>query len=62
MAIVADVTSEDDWGRVVAVADEVFGGVDILVANTGNARFSRQTDGTSTLPDCVPLRRRHTES
>jgi NAD(P)-dependent dehydrogenase (short-subunit alcohol dehydrogenase family) len=39
LAVVADVTSEDDWGRVVAVADEVFGGVDILVANAGIEAF-----------------------
>jgi meso-butanediol dehydrogenase / (S,S)-butanediol dehydrogenase / diacetyl reductase len=39
VAVVADVTSEDDWGRVVTVAEEVFGGVDILVANAGIEAF-----------------------
>lgn len=39
VAVVADVTSEDDWDRVVAVADEEFGGVDILVANAGIEAF-----------------------
>lgn len=39
VAIVADVTSEDDWGRVIAVADGQFGGVDILVANAGIEAF-----------------------
>jgi len=35
MAIVADVTCEDDWDRVAALADEELGGVDVLVANAG---------------------------
>jgi meso-butanediol dehydrogenase/(S,S)-butanediol dehydrogenase/diacetyl reductase len=39
VSVVADVTSEDDWGRVVAVADERFGGADILVANAGIEAF-----------------------
>jgi len=39
VGVAADVTSEDDWGRVVAVADEQFGGVDILVANAGIEAF-----------------------
>jgi NAD(P)-dependent dehydrogenase (short-subunit alcohol dehydrogenase family) len=39
LAVVADVTSEDDWSRVIAVADEQFGGVDILVANAGIETF-----------------------
>ncbi len=39
VAIVADVTSEDDWDRVVAVAEEEFGGVDVLVANAGIEAF-----------------------
>lgn len=39
VAIVADVTSEDDWARVVALAEERFGGVDILVANAGVEAF-----------------------
>lgn len=39
VAVVADVTSEDDWDRVVAVAGEAFGGVDILVANAGIEAF-----------------------
>ena len=39
LAVVADVTSEDDWGRVVAVADDQFGGADILVANAGVEAF-----------------------
>jgi NAD(P)-dependent dehydrogenase (short-subunit alcohol dehydrogenase family) len=39
VAVVADVTSEDDWGRVVAVAEEQFGGMDIFVANAGIEAF-----------------------
>jgi NAD(P)-dependent dehydrogenase (short-subunit alcohol dehydrogenase family) len=39
LSVIADVTSEDDWGRVIAVADEQFGGVDILVANAGIEAF-----------------------
>lgn len=39
VAVVADVTSEKDWERVVAVADERFDGVDILVANAGIEAF-----------------------
>lgn len=39
VGIVADVTSEDDWGRVMEAADEHFGGVDILVANAGTEAF-----------------------
>ena len=39
VGVVADVTSEDDWGRVVSVADEHFGGVDTLVANAGIEAF-----------------------
>jgi meso-butanediol dehydrogenase/(S,S)-butanediol dehydrogenase/diacetyl reductase len=39
VAVVADVTSEDDWARVVAVAEEQFGGTDILVANAGIETF-----------------------
>jgi len=39
VGVVADVTSEDDWSRVVAVADERFGGVDVLVANAGIEAF-----------------------
>lgn len=39
LAIVADVTREDDWGRVVTAADEHFGGVDVLVANAGIEAF-----------------------
>jgi NAD(P)-dependent dehydrogenase (short-subunit alcohol dehydrogenase family) len=39
VVVVADVTSEDDWDRVVAVADEQFGGVDVLVANAGIEAF-----------------------
>ncbi|MFZ0015497.1 MAG: SDR family oxidoreductase [Acidimicrobiia bacterium] len=39
VAVVADVTSEQDWSRVVAAADERFGGVDILVANAGIEGF-----------------------
>jgi NAD(P)-dependent dehydrogenase (short-subunit alcohol dehydrogenase family) len=46
VAVVADVTSEDDWGRVVATADERFGGVDTLVANAGIEAFgSAETVG-----------------
>jgi meso-butanediol dehydrogenase / (S,S)-butanediol dehydrogenase / diacetyl reductase len=39
LAVVADVTSQDDWQRVVGVADERFGGIDILVANAGIEAF-----------------------
>jgi meso-butanediol dehydrogenase/(S,S)-butanediol dehydrogenase/diacetyl reductase len=39
VSVVADVTSEDDWGRVVTVAGEGFGGADILVANAGIEAF-----------------------
>jgi len=39
VAVVADVTSEEDWSRVVATADEHFGGIDILVANAGVEAF-----------------------
>jgi meso-butanediol dehydrogenase / (S,S)-butanediol dehydrogenase / diacetyl reductase len=39
VAVVADVTSEDDWQRVVTMADETFGGIDILVANAGVEAF-----------------------
>ena len=39
LAVVADVTSEHDWGRVIAVADEQFGGADVLVANAGIEAF-----------------------
>ena len=39
VAVVADVTIEEDWNRVVGTADERFGGVDILVANAGVETF-----------------------
>lgn len=39
VAIVADVTRESDWDRVAAVADDQFGGVDVLVANAGIEAF-----------------------
>jgi meso-butanediol dehydrogenase/(S,S)-butanediol dehydrogenase/diacetyl reductase len=39
VAVVADVTIEEDWNRVVATADERFGGVDTLVANAGIETF-----------------------
>ncbi len=39
VAVAADVTSEDDWLRVIAMANERFGGVDILVANAGVEAF-----------------------
>lgn len=39
VAVVADVTSEDDWERVVATAEDRFGGVDTLVANAGVEAF-----------------------
>lgn len=39
VAMVADVTIEEDWNRVVAVADERFGGVDTLIANAGIEAF-----------------------
>ena len=39
VAVVADVTSEEDWSRVVATADERFGGVDTLIANAGIEAF-----------------------
>lgn len=39
LAVVADVTLEHDWDRVVALAEERFGGVDVLVANAGIEAF-----------------------
>lgn len=39
VGVVADVTDEDDWSRVIAVADEQFGGANILVANAGIEAF-----------------------
>lgn len=39
VGVVADVTGEDDWSRVIAVADERFGGANILVANAGIEAF-----------------------
>lgn len=39
VAVVADVTSEEDWSRVVATAEERFGGVDTLIANAGIETF-----------------------
>lgn len=39
LAVVADVTIEEDWGRVVATAEERFGGVDTLIANAGIEAF-----------------------
>jgi NAD(P)-dependent dehydrogenase (short-subunit alcohol dehydrogenase family) len=39
LGVVADVTSQDDWGRVIALADEQFGGANILVANAGIEGF-----------------------
>lgn len=39
VAIVADTTSEDDWARVISVANERFGGIDVLVANAGVEAF-----------------------
>lgn len=38
-AVVADVTDEGDWERVAGVAEDRFGGVDILVANAGTEAF-----------------------
>lgn len=35
VAVVADVTEEGDWDRVIEQATEHFGGVDVLVANAG---------------------------
>ncbi len=39
VAMVADVTEEDDWDRVMMFADKRFGGVDVLVANAGIEAF-----------------------
>ncbi|HEU4895832.1 MAG TPA: SDR family oxidoreductase [Acidimicrobiia bacterium] len=39
LAVVADVTDEDGWRRVIAMSDERYGGVDILVANAGIEAF-----------------------
>jgi meso-butanediol dehydrogenase/(S,S)-butanediol dehydrogenase/diacetyl reductase len=39
VAVVADVTIEEDWSRVVATADERFDGVDTLIANAGIEAF-----------------------
>lgn len=39
LAVVADVTSEEDWDHVVDRAAENFGGIDILVANAGVEAF-----------------------
>lgn len=39
VAVVADVTEEADWDRVVSVARDRFGGIDILVANAGIEAF-----------------------
>lgn len=34
--VTANVTSEADWQKVVSVAKEKFGGVDILINNAGS--------------------------
>jgi meso-butanediol dehydrogenase / (S,S)-butanediol dehydrogenase / diacetyl reductase len=39
LAVVADVTSEEDWRHVVDSAEMQFGGVDLLVANAGVEAF-----------------------
>jgi NAD(P)-dependent dehydrogenase (short-subunit alcohol dehydrogenase family) len=39
LAVAADVTDVEDWERVVSLAVEHFGGVDILVANAGIEAF-----------------------
>jgi NAD(P)-dependent dehydrogenase (short-subunit alcohol dehydrogenase family) len=39
VGVVADVTMEKDWSRVVATAEERFGGIDVLVANAGIEAF-----------------------
>lgn len=39
MGVVADVTLEEDWNRVVDTTAERFGGIDILVANAGIEAF-----------------------
>ena len=39
LAVVADVVAEEDWNRVMALARERFGGVDVLVANAGIEAF-----------------------
>jgi meso-butanediol dehydrogenase / (S,S)-butanediol dehydrogenase / diacetyl reductase len=38
-AIVADVSLEEDWRRVASTAHELYGGVDVLVANAGIEAF-----------------------
>lgn len=39
LAVAADVSLEQDWERVVEIANEHFGGVDVLVANAGIEAF-----------------------
>jgi meso-butanediol dehydrogenase / (S,S)-butanediol dehydrogenase / diacetyl reductase len=39
VAVVADVTDQGDWSRVVDLAESRFGGADVLVANAGIEAF-----------------------
>jgi 3alpha(or 20beta)-hydroxysteroid dehydrogenase len=39
-----DVTSEDDWAAAVALAEEAFGRLDVLVNNAGVLEFARIAD------------------
>lgn len=41
-----DVTSEDEWARVVAEVEEAFGGIDVLVNNAGVLLFKGLLDTT----------------
>jgi 3alpha(or 20beta)-hydroxysteroid dehydrogenase len=39
-----DVTSEDDWAAAVALAEDAFGRLDVLVNNAGILEFARIAD------------------
>ena len=41
--ITANVTSESDWGKMVQLAKEKFGGVDILINNAGTSYKNKAT-------------------
>jgi 3-oxoacyl-[acyl-carrier protein] reductase len=44
VAVVGDVTNEDDLGRLVTTTVEAFGGVDVLVNNSGGPPRARATE------------------